>query len=285
MTSWERAAGGSRAALIVFFALITGGFAGCASNGHIPTTGSTSPPVSSYIPGDWEFTATNSSGWAVPIGAYLTSSGNSVSGTAWVQMAFPLDCTPECCGGPFYAFNNSLTGTLDSSGMLTLGSAVPNGGPVFTMTGTVSGATLTNGTFSLTGGCPDQGTMTGYALPVLNGTYAGTMTSQNTGQSFSLSATLQQSATLNSRGFLDVSGSATLSGYPCLTSATVATPLDLNSGFLGNQFGVTMNASSGGATLGLSGTLSQDGKTIAAAYTAAGGGCQLDYGTGTLTLQ
>ena len=69
-----------------------------------------------------------------------------------------------------------------------------------------------------------------------------------------------------------------------MTSATAATPLEQNSGFLGNQFGVTMNGA-GGATLSISGTLSQNGKTIGATYVAAGGTCHLDLGRGTLTLQ
>ena len=268
------------AAVMYFFGLIVCGVAGCGSSsssfGKITTTAS--------VPGDWEFTATNSRGFAVPMGVYLSLTGSAVSGTASVQMAFPQVCQNGCCGGPFAQFNNSLTGTLDDKGKLTLGSAMPNGGPTFTMTGTVSGGTMTNGTFSLTGPCPDQGTITGVALPPLDGTYAGTVTSKDTGQSYGLSTTLQQSNTPNARGFFDVTGTATFTGYPCMTSATPATPLDLNSGFLGNQFAVTMNAS-GGATLSISGTLSQDGKTIAASYLVGGGTCHLDFGEGTLTLQ
>ena len=282
MTSRGYLAGGNCAALALFLGLIVGGPAGCGSGSKITTT--------TGIPGNWEFTLTNSgavmfSGGVVPMGVSLTSTGSAVSGTAGVQLAFPQICSADgCCGGPFAEFNDSLTGTLDDKGNLTLGSAVPNGGPVFTMAATVSGGTMTNGTFSLTGPCPDQGTITGVALPALDGTYAGTVTSVDTGNSYSLSTTLQQSATPNARGFFDVNGTATISGYPCLTSATAATPLEQNSGFLGNQFGVTMNGG-GGATLSISGTLSQDGKTIGATYMVGGGTCHLDYGRGTLTLQ
>ncbi len=283
MASYRCAAIVNCAALIVFLGLISGGLAGCGSTGKITTPAG--------IPGNWELTLTNSGtpmfsgGPIVPMGVALTSMGSAVFGTASVQLAFPQLCSGNgCCGGPFAEFNGSLTGTLDDKGNLTLGSAVPNGGPVFTMTAVVSGGTMTNGTFSLTGPCPDQGTITGVALPTLDGTYAGTVTSVDTGNSYSLSTTLQQSATVNTRGFFDVSGTATFSGYPCLTSAAAATPLEQNSGFLGNQFGVTMNGG-GGATLSISGTLSQDGKTIAATYIAGGGTCRLDLGRGTLTLQ
>ncbi|MHB1935059.1 MAG: hypothetical protein ACYCOR_00565 [Acidobacteriaceae bacterium] len=270
--------------MIFFLCLMTGGTTGCGSGNFM------GPVTPAGIPGNWELTLTNSgavmfSGGVVPMGVALTSMGSAVSGTASVQLPFPQLCSANgCCGGPFAEFNDSLTGTLDDKGDLTLGSAVPNGGPVFTMTATVSGGTMTNGTFGLTGPCPDQGTITGVALPALEGTYAGTVTSVDTGKSYSLSTTLQQSATPNARGFFDVNGTATFSGYPCLTSATVATPLEQNSGFLGNQFGVTMNGG-GGATLSISGTLSPDGKTIAATYVAAGGPCRLDLGKGTLTLQ
>ncbi len=283
-TSWGRLAGASCAALTLFLGLIVGGPAGCGSGSGSKIT------TTAGIPGNWEFTLTNGgavmfSGGVVPMGVFLTSTGSAVSGTASVQLPFPQLCSANgCCGGPFAEFNDSLTGTLDDKGDLTLGSAVPNGGPVFTMAAMVSGGTMTNGTFSLTGPCPDQGTITGVVLPTLDGTYAGTVTSVDTGNSYSLSTTLQQSATPNTRGFFDVSGTATFMGYPCLTSATEATPLDMNSGLLGNLFGITMNGA-GGATLSISGTLSQDGKTISATYVAGGVACRLDLGKGTLTLQ
>jgi hypothetical protein len=191
-----------------------------------------------------------------------------------------------CCGGPFAQFNPSLTGAIDAKNNLTLGSTVPNGGPVFTMTGVVSEGTLTNGSFTLTGSCPAQGTITGTEYPALNGTYAGTLTSQKSGQSFAISATFDQSTALNSRGFFNVNGTANLTGYPCMTSAAVATPFDMNSGFLGNSFSVTMNAVPNGDLI-VDGTLSPDGKTLALTYFffLMGSSCNNDTGTGLLTLQ
>ncbi|MHB1938849.1 MAG: hypothetical protein ACYCOR_20045 [Acidobacteriaceae bacterium] len=278
MTSRAWLAGGSCAALTLLLGLIVGGLAGCGSGSGSKIT------TSADIPGNWEFTATIGRNGVVPIGVYLTSTGSVVSGTAGVQMPFPNDCINGCCGGPFAQFNDSLTGKLDDKGNLTLGSTVPNGGPVFTMTAVVSGGTMTNGTFNLTGGCPAKGTITGVELPTLNGTYAGTVKSTDTGRSYSLSTTLQQSATINAQGSLNVTGTATFTGYPCLTSTTMAMPLSQNSGLSGDLFGVTMNGA-GGATLSISGTLSQDGKTVGVTYLAAGGSCHLDLGRGTLTLQ
>jgi hypothetical protein len=262
--------------------MMAGGLAGCGGSSTIVTP----PSTPTNITGNWLFTTQNAGGGSDPIAAYLSLTGNTVTGSAVVEAAFPLDCAPNgCCGGPFAEFNGSLTGTIDNKGNLMLGSTVPNGGPVFTMTGDVIAGTLTNGSFTLTGSCPAQGPVIGVEFPTLNGTYAGKLTSQSNGASFSISATVAQSTTLNSRGFFNVSGTAQLSGYPCLTSATAAMPLDIYSGFLGNSFEVTMNASSGGATLDFGGVLSLDGKTLMANYFVIGGGCANDIGQGTLTRQ
>lgn len=247
-------------------------------------------PNPTGITGNWEFTASETSGTmpspvAVPLGVYLSASNGSVTGSAVPQSAFSTACQGGCCGGPFALFNSSLTGTLGANGQLTLSSTVPGGGPVFTMSAIVNGESLSNGSFTLTGTCAVQGTITGTAYPPLNGTYGGTMTSKDTGDSFTITTTLQQGTAVNARGFLNVNGTATLQGNACMSSATAAMPLEQNSGVLGNVFGVTMDAPQGGATLALAGSLSQDGKTITASYTIGGGGCVLDYGTGTLTLQ
>jgi hypothetical protein len=286
MNTLARAAVGScLAALIVVLSLTAGGLAGCNSTSKISTTDPPNTPAN--ITGNWQFAAVSNSGGSVPIAAYLTSTSGAVSGTADVEKAFPDSCVLNgCCGGPFASFNPSLTGTIDAKNNLTLGSTVPNGGPVFTMTGTAVGGTLTNGSFTLTGSCPAQGTITGTEYPTLNGKYAGTLTSQMSGHSYAVSSTFDQSATLNSRGFFNVDGTVNFTGYPCMTSAAVATPLDMNSGFLGNNFTVTMNAVPSGNLI-VSSTLSPDGKTLATTYffILMGSSCNNDTGTGLLTLQ
>jgi hypothetical protein len=289
MNTLARAAGGScLAALIVFLGLTIAGLAGCGSTSKISVT---DPPTTrANITGNWQFAAVPNGGSTVPFAVYLTSTDGAASGNAWIQIAIPASCTGTgCCGSAFAGFNPSLTGTIDANNNLTLGSTVANGGPVFTMAGVVSGGTLTNGSFTLTSSCPAQnaqGTITGTEYPTLSGTYAGTLTSQTSGQSYAVSANFDQSATLNSRGFFDVNGTANFIGYPCMTSAAVATPLDMNSGFLGNNVTVTMNAVPGG-TLIVIGTFSPDGKTLATTYyfILMGSSCNNDTGTGLLTLQ
>lgn len=278
MTSWVRARGGT---LVVLLGLVAGGSAGCHSAANAnPASGAAG------ITGNWEFTATYNNGATVPIGAYLKSSGDTIYGAGQVQKEFSAGCEANgCCGGPFAEFDRLITGTLDGAGNIALKSQVPGGGPVFTMTGSANGDSRLQGNFSLTGACPAQGTITGIEIPALRGTYAGMMTSRQTGKSFQISATFEQGAKLNQRGFFNLSGTATLTGYPCLKSARIAAPLDRNSALLGNKFQVSMSAASSGAMMGLSGKLVQGGQALAATYAIVGGGCSNDFGKGTLTLQ
>lgn len=288
MTSRGLRHGASRHTTSVFFAaLVSLALAGCGGAGSLIE--SPNPPSSpSDVTGNWVLVASIGTGTGGrSLATYLAASNGIVSGTAQVTGACPLDCVNGCCGGPFCAgFNGSLTGTVDAKGNLTLGSTVPNGGPAFSMTATTSSGTLNNGAFTLTGSCPAQGTIAGTEYPTLAGTYTGTLTSQNSGKSFAISETLDQGSSLTSGGFFDVSATTSLSGYSCATSAIEATPIASNSSFLGNSFTVNMNSSPGGA-LYLSGTISPDGKTMAATYEYAllGSACHIDLGTGTLTLQ
>ena len=262
-------------------ALLAFTLAGCSGTNSLVTD---PPPSAGEITGNWVLQPDPG---GLSIAAYLSSNNGVVSGNAVAEGACPLDCANGCCGGPFCAgFNGSLSGTIDENGNLKLGSAVPNGGPVFSMTATATNGTLANGAFTLTGSCPAQGTIAGTEYPTLAGTYSGTLTSQNTGKSFAISETVDQSSSLNSGGFFDVSATASLSGYSCVTSVAEATPLNQNSSFLGDNFIVTMNASPGG-TLFLSGAISPDGKTMAATYEYAllGSACNIDVGQGTLVLQ
>ena len=278
MTSWVRARSGT---LIILLGLVAGGSSGCHSASHGRATS-----AATGVTGNWELTATEDNGATVPIGAYLKTSGDTVYGAAQVQKVFSAGCAANgCCGGPFAEFDRLITGNLDGAGDIALKSQVPGGGPVFTMTGSASGDSRLQGDFSLTGACSAQGTLTGVEIPALHGTYSGVMTSRQTGKSFEISATLEQSTKLNPRGFFNVSGSARLSSYSCMTAARVAAPLDRNSALLGNKFQVSMSASQGGAMIGLSGKLEQGGQTLAATYAVVGGGCSNDFGKGTLTQQ
>lgn len=233
------------------------------------------------ITGNWELTAKTTGGDA-SIGVYLTSNAGSVSGIALGPSVSDNLCSPNgCCGSPIGIFKTGLTGTVDADGNLKL-STVAGGSPTFAMSGTVNGSAMTNGSFTVAGTCNTQGTMTGTEYAPLDGTYSGTLTSQVTGQSFAISATLDQSSSPNASGYLTLTGTATVSGNSCFSSGPVA----ISSTFVGNEFITALNNSQN-ATLGLDGDLTPGGNSLTVDYgfTPGNGTCTDDYGLGTLALQ
>ena len=274
MTSQARAGCRGYITVAIVCASTVAGIAGCGGSSHSPLT-----PVT--VTGNWEFSAAAASSGTTSLPVYLLSNGADVWGTV-VLPPEPQICVAGCCGGPLSGMDPSLTGTIDGNGNLKLGSASSSNSPVFTMSGMVSGATLSNGSFALTGACGTQGAITGTEYPAINGIYSGTVASQNLGQNFTVTMVLNQSNSPNSSGFLGLTGTLSVSGYSCLTS----TALQVNTSFVGNTFGGELNITSKEG-FGYAGTLSADGKTIALTYGLFGtsGSCNDDNGKGTLTLQ
>jgi hypothetical protein len=259
------------------------GIAGCGGNSQSPLPVQLPPSIT----GNWELTANVTPEGTAPIAIYLTSNAGSVSGIAFGPPAFDLLVYPDgCVGSPLGTFNGVvLTGTVDTSGNLKLGTAAGSS-PAFAMTGTVSGATISSGSFTLecNNSAAAQGTITGVEYPALNGTYAGTLTSQVTGQSFTMTMAPNQSSAPNSNGVLSLTGTVNVSGYSYISPTAMSFPTGFT--FVGNAFALDVYSSSGEA-LYLTATLSTDGKTLQVTYGTfpSGGGVTQDYGTGTLTLQ
>ncbi|MGO9322917.1 MAG: hypothetical protein ACLP07_00010 [Terracidiphilus sp.] len=277
-----KASAGGWAAVLLVACLITGSLVGCGG-----TSSTLSPPTNPSAPanmtGNWVLTVNPTAGGNVPIAVYLTSDAGSVSGLAVGPAATDLLVYPDgCVGSPIGMFSGvALSGTVDAEGNLKLGTAA-NAKPSATMTGTVSGSSLANGSFAISGDCTTQGSMTGTEYPPVNGTYYGTVTSQVTGQSFTVAAIVDQSSTPNSAGLLTLTGTATVSGYSCVPPAATA----LSVSFVGGDFFVDLSNSPSGI-LGWSGSLSPDGKTLGINYgfSPASSACKEDFGTGMLTLQ
>jgi len=280
MTTRALARGVRCIAAVIACIAFAAGIAGCGGNSNVHSI-----PAPASITGNWGLTANLTSGGTVPIGVYLTSNAGSVSGIAYGPAATDNVCVANgCCGSPIGFFSGvALTGTVDSSGNLKLGTTAASN-PAFAMTGTVSGSTLSNGNFTQSGTCNTQGTITGIEYPPLDGTYSGTLTSQVTGQSFTMAMAPNQSSAPNSYGFLSLTGTVNVSGYSYISPTAMSFPTGLT--FLGNAFAMDVNSSSGEA-LYLTATLSPDGKTLQVTYGTfpSGGGLTQDYGTGTLTLQ
>ena len=280
MTFHHRPMGLKVAAAVATFTAVAAGLIGCG--------GQSMPSSAMNITGNWELEATPAGSTTaanavrVYLPVYLIANSGNVSGMVLLPPTPDLICAGNCCGGTLSAMNPSLTGTVDANGNLALGSANPPGAAVFNMKGMVSGATLSNGSFTLTGMCGAQGTMAGIEYPPIDGTYTGAMASQNLGQSFTVTLVLSQSSGPNASGFLGLTGSLSPTGYSCLAS----TALQVSTSFVGNSFGGQLNIATK-ESFGYTGTLSADGKTIAFTYGLVGGSgsCSGDYGKGTLTLQ
>ncbi|MGO9519428.1 MAG: hypothetical protein ACLPND_20520 [Candidatus Korobacteraceae bacterium] len=284
MTSRALMTGACCCAAALVAILTAGSLAGCG--GKAPISPITPPSTPANITGNWELTAQPTFNAPTPIAVYLTSNAGSVSGIAEGPPAVDNLCTSSgCCGTPIGVFYNvPLTGTVDGGGNLKLGTAA-GAIPAFAMTGTASGSNLSNGSFTLSGTCTAQGTITGTEYAPLDGTYAGTVTSQGTGQSFTISAHLDQSSAPNTDGYLGLGGTVDVTGDSCLSSGG-GTPISLSGSYLGNNFNTDLTPSSN-QTLALTGTLSLDGKTLEINYGVypGSGSCNDDWGTGTLTLQ
>lgn len=252
-------------------------------------------PGSSGITGNWKLTAISSSAGSgssgTPIGIYLTQTGSTVSGTAWVQVGFPMCIGPNGipCAFPFGVINPNLAGTIDADGNIVLSSTTGGSAPA---TFSIKANTTTNptlsGTYSITLTTPlatasDSGTITGNMIAPLNGTYAGTVVSPTTGLSLGLSITLSQTTT---PALYFSSGSANFTGSPCFTTATLESPAATYSGLGGNELWMEFVATNNPATsIEVFGTVSPDAKTLQIEYSVFGGSCNSNNGGGILTLQ
>jgi hypothetical protein len=258
-----------------------------------PTPPSNHTPVNANITGNWQLTATSSetayAGEYGNYGVYLTQTGSTVSGISWPQGAFPMCILPSGlpCAFPYGVINPYLSGAIDADGNIVLNSPSYDGA-AFSITGdTTNGSTL-NSIYTITlvttsppGTFVDHGTISGYMMGILNGTYTGTVKSSVTGNSMGVTTNLSQATSPDSSGYLEVNGSANFTGSACFNSATMPTP----GGLLGNMLVVGFVPTSSPTTnITLSGTLSQDTKTIVVSY-LVNGGCGDDNGGGTLTLQ
>lgn len=233
---------------------------GCGG-GSTPTQ--TMPPTMS---GNFGFTATSQIGTnTFQFGGPIQSgAGGPVTGT------MNVDSATSTCFDFFTAL--AFTGSLSPSGQLSLTSA-PYVGQVFSLTGIVSsdGMTISSGSYSIAGGCAsgDHGTLSGFHVPVINGTYTGTFPAGGT--TINISAALSQGASSNS--FL-------LSGTETFTNASACslTSTKTVGGETGFIAGADVRANMLDATLtaiaGFQGLVSDSsGKTIKGTFGIASGPC------------
>jgi hypothetical protein len=237
------------------------------------STGNTGVNGTASLSGNWQLTSNSTvfSGTTGNISASLATSGTAVIGIAHIS-------------SPCYQYFTDvpLSGQIQGNGTFTISSGSVNS-QILTITGTSLGSSISSGAYSIAGGCGagDKGTVSGYTLAALTGTYSGTI-STGLGSSVQVVAQLTQSTTANSvSGYYAATGSATFSGSPCYTQGTIASS---SLGVLGNEFGINFTTpGSSPSTVSMAGIFDAAAKTITV-QSYYGGVCG-GSGTGTLTAQ
>ena len=206
----------SAAGYLLFLPVLLGiGLAGCSgSNGMMPTPTPTPIP---FFSGLFEIDAnsTTSSATIFRLQGNLTQNGNSMSGTMHLAM---LSCVP---------FNTDIpvTGTLSNAPdfRFDLTAALPGGQNLsFSMTHPNGQQNFLSGPYTFTGGAgcgvPDVGGGLVHTM-LLTGTWRATFTSSS-GAASQMSLALTQTGP-DAHGFFSATGTATITGGTCFSSATV----------------------------------------------------------------
>lgn len=254
---------------------------GGGSSGSFSSSVPTSPPVvqTPALNGNWEIEAVSQvSGTSYLVGGTLSTTGTNVTGILHILTV------PSCyvaSNGAIYDF--PVTGTVSSAGAVSLTSSVVQN-MTLQLTGTWSNGTITSGTYAVTGGCGtgDHGAITGFPVPSLSGTYAGTFTSTPSGVQVKTTITLSQSTTPGADGEYGLTGTATFTSA-CFSTGTIAA--DPYSYAMGG-FAQTEITTGNGLVIFDGVITDSSAKTITGRYSVTGGiGCDGDYGIGTATRQ
>lgn len=229
--------------------------------------------VGTALAGNWTFTP-SSPGVVLNLGftqgAYETVSAvGRLTGTSCVS--------PQT--------NLLLTGSVDGNNNVTLISA-PFGGTTLTIQGQVAanGKGMAGASWAFAGGdCASLGkasvTATNYST--IGGTYTGTFVDSANDQ-IPVSAFLQQTTQPDGNGQFALSGTATFGLNGCFTEQpTVTTSL-----VTGSSLSMIYTDPGSGATLVATGSFNSAATQLTiASWSIAGGSCNGDAGTGSLTLE
>lgn len=227
------------------------GIAGCGGTVGYPLTSVTPPSGYQYLTGNWQFTATDSSGQAFSaLAGFINESSTGSNGTH--DAISILEIVPASCyqGAPLLPSSGYVSTTS-----LVLNSFSVNGQYVsMNLTKDTSAKHLT-GAYQVAGGCANgaTGTVTGVRYAPITGTYTG---QGNNTQGLVL--TLTQSATPDGNGGSPLSGTAAFTGISCFTTGAVQSSM---SSALGSAFTLQIAAADGGS-VALQGTFDTGASTL-----------------------
>jgi hypothetical protein len=159
--------------------------------------------------GNWAFSASSTAKLVnaptFVIGGNLTQSGNTLTGTMYIDHS-------GCIAPQTVIF----TGTVKDKNVTLTSQSFS--GQVITVTASGSQDSL-SGTYTVTGGCVDSGTVTANAVPSISGTWSGTVlvnTSPTT-----MTVVLTQASTASADGTFALTGSVSYVGSVCPATATL----------------------------------------------------------------
>jgi len=230
--------------------------------------------VGTALAGNWAFTPTSNATVSMNLG-FTQGAYETVSAVARLNGASCISSSTDIV----------LSGSVSAANQMTLISS-PFSGTTLTLKGAVSadGKTIANATWSFAGGgCNSLGTATVTATnyATIGGTYKGTFL-DGSGDQLPVSAFLQQTTQPDLNGQFSLSGSATFPTNTCF----VQQPTVTSSLVTGSQLTMTYSDPGSGAVLTASGSFNSAATELTiASWHIAGGPCDGDAGTGSLSLQ
>jgi hypothetical protein len=231
------------------------------------------------LSGNWQLASSS------PAASKLPALSGAISGTSQSATAVFHSDSATACVTPSVVAN--LVGSTNASGVMSF--AGPYAGGTLAVSGTPSadGKSLSNATYSVTGGSCGFASQAAapasvQAVAAVSGNYAGTFNDVY-GNQIPVSAVLSQNAP-------DADGNFILSGYanlPPQTSPCFTTPTNTDSAQVtGQQFNITYADPNTGNTLVTSGTVSLDAQTLTVGSWTITGPCAGENGSGgVLTKQ
>lgn len=244
--------------------------AGCADDGVVYDNGTTTPAT-----GNWQISSSPSAKVALPtVSGQLTGASGRVTGVLHADAINGCTTAKEAI---------AVTGSTDSSGLVTLSGAVAGG--TLTVSGKVAsdGRSLSGATYNVRGGqCAfvqaAQATVQNYSS--VTGSYNGSFYDPY-GRVITLTANLTQSPAGDTTGNFQLSGTASLGQNGCFGNPVTVT----NSQVTGGSFTLTYADDTTVNSVTASGTFSPDGKTLTVTNWKLTGACGPDSGTGLMAQQ
>jgi hypothetical protein len=250
-------------ALVTSLALV---FTGCGGSN---TSSQTSELT--LTAGNWDFAAASSSGTNFLIGGNVVQNGTGITGGLRVSNSA---CIP---------FNIPVPISGNISGQTATVTSAPVSSQIINATLSGSATSLT-GTYSVAGtGCAggDKGSIAGVLVPSITGTWKGTLVSNVSNSTITLTAPITEVGA-DATGLFGLTGSAAYTGATCFTSGSI---IAANSSIAGRTIHIIFSNNDGSnVDLFAAPVNPASPTTITGTYVLLGGVCS-DMGTFTMTKQ